>query len=170
MAELAHLVFNGPTASLKMYWEHDDGTVELRHELEAHGEAIRNATDGDPYGFDCKAPPGDFGLGDPQSCATRNPDGTVTIHNSTPPTWDKAYGCWFTPLVDTNGLEAAHGRAGIAFHGGGSDAPDPFALKQGWYVTEGCIRLQNVDNEQTFVPFVQYMKANVIPILVTIAW
>lgn len=30
-------------------------------------------------------------------------------------------------------------------HGGGTASPHPLAAQQGWYDTEGCIRVQNID-------------------------
>jgi membrane associated rhomboid family serine protease len=166
-SQLAHIVVDRAAKRCKMFLRHADGTVELKHDVEAHTDAVGSAN-GDPYGPDGLAPPGDYGLGAPQPCATRNADGSVTINNNTPPDWDRAFGCWFTPLTDTHGLEGSHGRSGIGFHGGGSNAPDPFAAKQGWYATCGCIRLQNGDNENVFVPFVKDMQKTGVPIVVTI--
>ena len=33
-------------------------------------------------------------------------------------------------------------------HGGGSGLPDPFAPRQGWTPTLGCLRMQNIDGEE----------------------
>jgi lipoprotein-anchoring transpeptidase ErfK/SrfK len=38
-----------------------------------------------------------------------------------------------------------YGRAGIGIHGGGSGLPAPFAARQGWAKTHGCVRVQNED-------------------------
>ena len=37
---------------------------------------------------------------------------------------------------------------GRDIHGGGSDLPDPFAARQGWEPTLGCLRMQNADGEE----------------------
>ncbi len=168
VTQLAHIVVDRASKRCKLFLRHADGTVELKHDIEAHTDAV-GSENGDPYGPDGLAPPGDYGLGGPQPCATRNSDGSVTVNNVVPPDWDRAFGCWFTPLTDTHGLEGAHGRSGIGFHGGGSNAPDSFAWHQGWYATCGCIRLQNEDNEKTFVPFVKAMQKAAVPIVVSIS-
>jgi hypothetical protein len=153
-----HLIFNGPSRQLKYFLVSDDGSVALRHQIECHDVGIADGTQADPYGRDCKCPPGLYFVGAPTACAKRNPDGSVTTQHDD----DAAYGCWFTPLYDdpTSDAFQKHGRAGIGIHGGGSAAPDPFALKQGWYATLGCLRLQNVDNEETHVPFINYVRQN----------
>ncbi len=150
-----HLVFNGPSRTLKFYVQ-DQGSVQLRHIVTCHDVGVLDGTLPDPYGHNCKCPPGMFFVGEPQPCAIRNPDGSILkIHND-----DAAYGCFFTPLVD-NPVDNAflmHGRAGVGIHGGGSDLPDPFALQQGWEYTFGCLRLQNADNERILVPFITYIR------------
>lgn len=57
------------------------------------------------------------------------------------------FGDWFLPLYDTPGSQAfrRHKRAGIGLHGGGSGLRKPFAPRQGWVPTRGCLRLQNAD-------------------------
>ena len=151
-----HAMFSGPERTLQLWFKADDDTAPvLRHTIEAHDVGVNDGTLADPYGFECKCPPGTFSVGVPEPCATRNADGTVTRHNAN----DPAYGCFFTLLSDKgpDGPMAQHHRAGIGVHGGGTNLPDPFALKQGWLETDGCIRLQNEDNEQTWVPFVKYI-------------
>jgi hypothetical protein len=37
------------------------------------------------------------------------------------------------------------GHSAVGIHGGGSAAPHPLAARQGFYPTENCIRLQNID-------------------------
>lgn len=143
----------------------DNGVTQVRHEIEAHNDTIGPIGTDDPYGHDGPCPLGDYGLGLPEAAATRNGDGTVTSNDPT----DIAYGCWFTPLVDIGGLWAAHGRSGIGVHGGGSASPTPFAIQQGWYPTEGCIRLQNEDNENVFVPFVRYLLLKSAKLTLTVA-
>ena len=50
-----------------------------------------------------------------------------------------AMGPYFIPV---NGIP---GHSAIGIHGGGTAAEHPLAAEQGWYATENCIRLQNVD-------------------------
>ncbi len=52
---------------------------------------------------------------------------------------DPAMGEWFIPLL------AVAGRSGIGIHGGGSGLGTPFAPRQGWIPTHGCLRVQNED-------------------------
>lgn len=138
----AHIVFNGPSRLLKLYVV---GESQPRHTLICHDVGVKDGTLPDPYGHDCKCPPGLYFVGAPQ---TLNPP-------------EAAYGFHFTPLYDAppDFAFAQHGRAGIGVHGGGSDLPNPFAPQQGWEWTFGCLRLQNADN-QTFVEFVRYVQKN----------
>lgn len=142
-----HIVFDGPTRRMKFFIR-DGDRVEERHAggIECHDVGIRDGVSADPYGHQCKCPPGLFYIGAPQ-------------HLSPP---EAPYGHVFTPLYDnpTSNAFAAHGRDGIGVHGGGSDLPDPFAPSQGWEWTFGCLRLQNIDNETIFVPFVEYIRAH----------
>lgn len=48
----------------------------------------------------------------------------------------RAMGPYFIPVNRANGK---------GVHGGGSAAEHPLAASQGWYDTEGCIRVQNED-------------------------
>lgn len=91
---------------------------------------------------DGQCPLGDYLLGHPEVV--------------TPP--EVAYGFWFTPLIDYQGLWNLHHRAGIGIHGGGSDQPNPLADDQGLEETFGCIRLLNKDNK-VFVTLVQHYQA-----------
>ena len=50
-----------------------------------------------------------------------------------------AEGPYFVPVNGTPG------RTGIGIHGGGTGTAHPLAARQGWVVTFGCIRVQNVD-------------------------
>lgn len=68
---------------------------------------------------------------------------------------EEAYGRWCIDLVDLEGQEGDNGRSGISLHGGGSASPTPFAKKQGWYPTHGCIRVQNVDLENVLEPLIR---------------
>lgn len=167
-----HLVFNGASRLLKLFIKDAEAVGKpdgLLHTVECHdvgvGDAYLNAG-ADVYGHNCKCPPGDYGVGVPEPCATRNSDGSVTQHNDD----DPAYGCWFIPLVDTNGNEAAHGRAGIGIHGGGSAAPDPFALDQPLLPTLGCLRCHNRDIEQIVVPFVKFIQQHGGDVTLSVVW
>jgi hypothetical protein len=143
----------------------------LRHTVPAHDVGVNDQyiTAGmDEYGSRCKCPPGDYGVGAPMACATRNPDGSVTKNNSD----DAAYGCYFIPLIDSHGNESEHGRAGIGLHGGGSDLANPFALHQSppWEYTYGCIRLINADLESILVPFVKFIQSHGGTVTISVVW
>lgn len=85
---------------------------------------MRNRCVHDDYGRWGRCPPGDYPLGVPH------------------PHDDPAFGKWFIPV------EGVVGRVGIGIHGGGSGLPDPFAAEQGWVITHGCFRLQNMDLDE----------------------
>jgi len=51
---------------------------------------------------------------------------------------DHAYGTFYITTGDPRGRDA---------HGGGSGLADPFAPRQGWADTQGCLRMQNEDGE-----------------------
>lgn len=85
----------------------------------AHGEAIPM-----PAG---PLPTGTFSLGAPEF---NEPDEADDL---------RSMGPYFIPVQNVPGHE------GIGIHGGGSASPHPLAARQGWYPTENCIRLQNVD-------------------------
>ena len=67
------------------------------------------------------------------------PDGDYTA-NAEPPGEDQgeAYGSFYIHTGDYRGRD---------LHGGGSDLTDPYAPRQGWEATYGCIRMQNEDGE-----------------------
>lgn len=121
-----HILINPKAGQAKLFA--GDGT--LRHVLRCSNATVGPVGTNDPYGHYGPCPPGDYYAGEPQILD--------------PP--EVPYGFAFTPLLDPNGLEAAHGRAGIGLHGGGSASPNPFAPDQGLYSTEGCIRFYNSDN------------------------
>ena len=50
-----------------------------------------------------------------------------------------AYGTFYIRTGDPRGRD---------IHGGGSGLPDPFAPRQGWVPTHGCLRMQNIDGEE----------------------
>jgi hypothetical protein len=131
-----HAEFSRSQMRLKLF--NDNGTellnVEARNNTVAVGE-----------GIDGQCPYGDYQLGPPEKVD--------------PP--EIPFGLWYTPILDINGLWNYHHRSGLGVHGGGSGLADPFAPRQGWQITEGCIRLQNQDNE-TFRIFLQHAQARQI--------
>lgn len=145
----AKLILNRGSDLLKFFIMTIAGSQE-RHSWECHdvGTADVNPPDGDPYGHDCKMPPGEgYTIGAPQDCGPDSDDGV-------------AYGYYFTPIGDNPaGDLAAHGRDGLGIHGGGSDLAEPFAPRQGWEWTFGCPRMQNADNQQ-LVDSIRYVQAH----------
>lgn len=127
-----HVVFNGSSRLLKCFLVGSPQPVNI---FECHDVGVndQNITAGeDEYGHLCKCPPGlGYILGEPQELQPPEPP----------------YGYAFTPIEDDPAGEMLlHGREGIGIHGGGSDLPNPFAPRQGWEWTFGCLRLQNIDN------------------------
>lgn len=99
------------------------------HEKVFQCEARNRTVADDQFGHFGNIPDGDFLLGTP------------VPKNSIP------FGPWFIPVLDYQGHHAMQDfhRAGIGLHGGGSGLANPFAARQGWQITEGCVRLQNED-------------------------
>lgn len=95
-----------------------DPDGHCRFQAECHDKAVL----GPGFGRWGRCPRGEFPLGAPQA------------HD------EPAFGLWFTPIENTPG------RQGIGIHGGGSRLLNPFAPRQGWASTHGCLRLQNEDN------------------------
>jgi hypothetical protein len=128
-----HFVFSRSQRSLKAF----DMAGTLRFGCEA-----RNDTVNEGYGHFGHCPPGEFVLG--------------------VPVWKEEvpFGNWFIPLSDYGDHHTMrqYGRAGIGVHGGGSGLAHPFAGIQGWVITEGCIRLQNLSLTQ-LVTLVQDRQA-----------
>jgi len=155
------LVFDGYYRTLKMFLHGSEQYGKpsgLVHSVQCRDVGVGDAqvqAGADVYGQYCKCPPGsNYLVGLPQACATRLPDNKVQQNNPD----DAAYGCWFTGIADDPNADfSKHGRAGIGIHGGGTILPEPFAMTQGWAPTEGCLRLQNIDNETVFVPFVRWV-------------
>jgi hypothetical protein len=106
-----------------MIWTFQRAGHTLSHDgptpwsCEAHGEAVGNGP----------LAPGTYTLGAPEY---NDPGETEDLQSMGP---------YFIPVLNTPGREA------IGIHGGGSAAPHPLAAEQGWYVTLGCIRLQNIE-------------------------
>ncbi len=73
------------------------------------------------------------------------------------PAYDRtlaAYGWCSVDMVDLEGQESKHGRAGIMWHGGGSALgwPNAWAAKQPLLATLGCVRSANADVRDKVVP------------------
>lgn len=65
-----------------------------------------------------------------------------------------AFGWWFLYLLCHEAIKRA--AVGIGWHGGGSDAPDPWAARQDLGHTLGCLRSFNEDLDKKIVPSVLY--------------
>lgn len=116
-----HMILNADARTLKLF----DATG-----LFVFGSEVRNRTVNDgQYGHWGNCPPGEYVLGKP-------------IFKDTVP-----FGRWAIPLLDYGDHHSAadHGRVGLMIHGGGSGLARPFAPRQGWQITKGCWRVQNVD-------------------------
>lgn len=81
---------------------------------------------------------------------------------------EAAYGDWCIDLIDLEGQERDNERDGISIHGGGSASPRPFAEKQGWYATHGCIRCQNGDMRKYVHPTFASVKKRKGKVFVTV--
>lgn len=67
------------------------------------------------------------------------PLGEYVCNAEEPPAENSAaYGTFYVSTGDPRGRD---------IHGGGSDLPDPFAPRQGWEKTYGCLRAANEDGE-----------------------
>lgn len=89
--------------------------------------------------WDCKSDffPGTNDAGQPRESL---PIGFYVVSADEPPAENSpAYGTFYITTGDARGRD---------IHGGGSDLPDPFASRQGWEATYGCIRMQNEDGEE----------------------
>jgi hypothetical protein len=116
-----HLMFDAQARTLKVF--NPAG-------LFLWGCEARNRTTADgQLGHNGNCPPGNFMLGEPR------------------PKNEVPFGPWFIPVLDYAGNHHMRDfeREGIGIHGGGSGLADPFAPRQGFQVTHGCIRLQNED-------------------------
>lgn len=79
------------------------------------------------------------------------------------PTFDRtlmSYGWYSFDLIDLEGQESRHGRAGIMIHGGGSACgwPGAWAAKQQLFSTYGCIRMHNIDLRDKLLPLTKAGK------------
>lgn len=98
-----------------------------------------NVTNGD-------TPPGVWKVVRPEKIPASDPDA-------------RAYGWWYLWLAPVDGAAAKIGDVGIGVHGGGSGLPDPWAARQGWTRTHGCLRMQNEDLDKTVVPLLKKTQA-----------
>jgi hypothetical protein len=116
-----HMLLDAGARKLKLF--------SARHELVFECEARNRTVANGQLGHNGNCPPGSYMLGNP------SPRGTVP------------FGDWFVPILDydANHTLREHRRSGIGIHGGGSGLPFPFHAFQGWQVTRGCWRLQNMD-------------------------
>lgn len=117
-----HLVFNDTTNVCKLFRRGNDISPLLVCEM-------RNDTVRWGFGRWGRCPRGFFQLGTPS--AVKMP----------------AFGYWFIPLFDLGlgGPMFKEQRRGIGIHGGGTGLENPFAYRQGWKPTHGCLRVQNED-------------------------
>lgn len=76
--------------------------------------------------------------GDPRGSL---PDGVYTNVSAevTNGAYGAAYGTFYITTHDPRARD---------IHGGGSGLPNPFAGRQGWVPTYGCLRMQNIDGEE----------------------
>ena len=96
--------------------------------------------DGSATPFECRSDiwPGYNDAGQPRESL---PDGNYIIWAEKPgEIQGPAYGSFYIHTGDPTGR-------GRDIHGGGSDLPDPYARRQGWEATLGCLRMQNEDGE-----------------------
>lgn len=110
-----HLVFNDASNRLSVWNSSHSELMAV--------EARNDTTGGPGFGHNGRCPRGVYELGEP-----------VAAH-------DVPFGWWFVPLIG----EEQHGRGGIGIHGGGSGLRSPYAERQGWQLTHGCVRCQNQD-------------------------
>lgn len=152
----AHLVFNGASNLLKLFVVTIAGT-QMRQSWECHDVGVADAhpPNGDEYGHLCKCPPGiGYAIGAPQ--------------HLDPP--EAAYGSYFIAIGDdAHGDMEEHGRAGIGIHGGGSDLANPFAPRQGWEWTYGCLRMQNADLKQ-LVDSIEFIQGHGGTVTLDVVW
>lgn len=97
------------------------------------------ANDGNTYPYECRW---DFEEGYNEEGQPREslPVGSYTANAEQPPTdYGPAYGTFYINTTDCRSR---------VIHGGGSSLPDPYAPRQGWLCTYGCLRMQNEDGEQ----------------------
>lgn len=114
------LVFNRETQTIVAVA--DDGTVIASYECRDDFWAGEN-DEGQPR---ASLPDGDY------TASAEQPGQSAAEANG------PAYGTFYVKTGDPRGRD---------IHGGGSGLPDPFAPRQGWTPTLGCLRMQNEDGE-----------------------
>ena len=101
-----------------IFFEHDDGTATP---FECRDDFVPGENEnGQPHE---SLPNGDYIV------SAEEPGGTSN---------GPAYGTFYIMTGDPRGRD---------IHGGGSGLEDPFAPRQGWVPTYGCLRMQNEDGE-----------------------
>ena len=80
-----------------------------------------------------------------------------------------SYGAYYVYLQEMEGQESGRQRSGVGMHGGGSASPNPLAGQQGFYATNGCVRLQNQDLPR-LVTAVRTSKAMGGTTYLTVTW
>jgi hypothetical protein len=152
---MIHVVFYRPVGKLKVYGP--SGALAKDSQGVLVMEAAGDAWGAPGYGHDGWCPRGHYLLGPIQTFAPIASEGAAQIDVSDLPS---------VVLQDLVAIHAAvalgdgvviggvgapvgqlakYGRDGIMIHGGGSNAPDPFAPYQQLCKTEGCTRVHNAD-------------------------
>jgi hypothetical protein len=146
-----HFIFDGARHIIKCFGASgkERWRCECRNETTAAGAASRF------FGYRGHCPPGEFRFGTPR--------------HLDPP--QIPFGEWFIDILDleANGPMATYSRSEIGAHGGGSGLRNPFAHRQGWQVTHGCLRLQNGDMER-LTNSVRYCQAKGGIAYITVIW
>lgn len=95
--------------------------------------------DGSNYSYECRCDIED-GVSDSGEVRETLPLGNyITNAEPYPGENSKSFGNFYIVTGDSRGRD---------IHGGGSGCPDPFADYQGWRVTYGCLRMQNIDGQE----------------------
>jgi hypothetical protein len=145
-----HLIFRARSHRLICY----DATGAIRWTLEAHGEGVAGSYDV-PSG---NTPPGLY------ECTSV----VQSTSNDSTHDWN-AYGPWYVWLQEMEGQEISRGRSGVGMHGGGSASPTPLAPKQGFYKTQGCVRLQNGDLPR-LISTIRFAHSTKGRVFLTVTW
>ena len=131
-----------------------DGSGARRWTLTAHGEGVGGGYD-NKFG---NTPPGLY------KCVSV----LQSTSRDTTEDWN-AYGPWYVYLEEMEDQERSRHRDGVGMHGGGSKSPTPLALKQGFYKTKGCVRLQNEDLPR-LINTIRYAHSKNGKVFLTVTW